>query len=61
VDRKSRTVHSLVTTPANVRDSGIRKNSGSALKVLGLRPPEKYQILAEAAGKEATEAITGLS
>ena len=32
-----------------------------AFKVLGLRPPEKYQILAEAAGKEATEAITGLS
>jgi hypothetical protein len=32
-----------------------------AFKVLGLRPPEKYQILAEAAGKEATEALTGLS
>jgi hypothetical protein len=32
-----------------------------AFKVLGLRPPEKFQVLAEADGKEATEAKTGLS
>ncbi len=32
-----------------------------AFKALGLRPPEKYQVLAEAAREKATEAITGLS